>query len=1201
MSRPDLPGDETSSETRPPDFRVSGLPIKDVFEQMARGEDSVPSIETGETVPETSDDSATKSSLPRRFGDYELIKIIAEGGTGVVWEARQVGVNRRVAIKIMRAARWVGEDAVSRFIAEAEVVSLLEHKHITPIYNVGEIKGVPYLAMPLYTQGSFTDHLDRIGTDLKKVARIVAAIADAVQHAHDRGILHRDLKPSNILLDPADDPHVADFGLGRNLNEASKLTTAGSVLGSLVYLAPETLSAIPPTRAVDVYGLGTILYETLTGRPPYRGDHVAEILTKIGNDSPVHPREIHPALDRDLSTICMKCLARDPADRYATAQAVAIDLRDWLKGRPISARPVHPVERLTKWVRRNPALAALITIAPVGLGLFVALKHGRGQQLAQAQVDVRSSQTELSDLNRRQRFAAVETRLSDDRQREASAGLTALLRDDPADVAAATRLQNIFSRRQFAMPLFRSTMEEQEIIDGFFSADSQHLLLLGLEGGFKVQTLESEDGVWRGTDSLYVDATLDPDGNGFQLVSNIGELSRWSLDDLAAPLRSIPLNAVEESHEWLRPRPDIARLRQHVVAEGRSPFRRGQLFRSANNPAEEMIWRIRSSWGPHGKQITAWPFQSTSFSTYDTDTGEPIARSLMLGAGVMSAAFTSDGAGMWTGDPGGGLTQWDLTTGELIAQVITEDELPLTHLLASPDGRQVAARSLDRKLWIFDTQSEPWRQTPLALPDKVGDFAFNSQGTQLAVSLANGSIQILDTTTFATMMENIISPGLATSLSYSADRDILLAVIENGQIEVWDTTVPTTTSATWGSSSPLLGDSLIDPSGDYAILARESGLVRLDLTDPSAAPHTLLENESRVVRALTINAARTHLVAALADHEVTEIVTWSLPQLRSLFRETREFVALDLAFAADGETLLSYDPRGEFRAITPIDQNSADPIPTQPGANTPRAISADGSHAALLDAAGEINIFDTSTRQILCTIPAPPTPISALQFGDSAEVLYIASQDGNVRRWTWPMNHPEAGPILSHSTAVSVMTTGPRGETFYTGTPTGAITCWQPQAGTSRVFTDVKTQDISHLALTPDGQWLASGSTNGTVQVWHTPSGLPVTSQIDLGSPLENLAWHPRHDRLVAITRDGAVHAPTISLTSSQFSPEQLAIIESAVGLCETEDGSLQTVGNEAFQKIAWERVSAGEAGQTHWWDELARAQSAKREVSGNK
>ena len=312
--------------------------------------------------------SAPLSGEESSFGDYELLGEIGRGGMGVVYRARQRSLNRRVALKVIRDGPGASEGDMRRFRNESEAAATLDHPHIVPIYEVGEQGGHRFFSMKLFEGGTLARRLPDFLADPQGAARLMAAVARAVHHAHERGILHRDLKPSNILIDDQGLPLVADFGRSRRIEGDSELTVTGAVLGTPSYMAPEQATGRKGavTTLTDVHGLGAILYTLLTGRPPFRADSAAEAVERARSDAPDSPSTIRPETDQDLETICLKCLEKDPSRRYASARAVAEDLERWIEGRPILARPVSRTERAWRFCRRN-ARAIVLSAAAIGL------------------------------------------------------------------------------------------------------------------------------------------------------------------------------------------------------------------------------------------------------------------------------------------------------------------------------------------------------------------------------------------------------------------------------------------------------------------------------------------------------------------------------------------------------------------------------------------------------------------------------------------------------------------------------------------------------------------------------------------------------------------------------------------------------------------------------------------------------------------
>jgi hypothetical protein len=300
------------------------------------------------------------------LGDYELLEELGQGGMGRVYKAWQRSLGRIVALKVLRAAAPVTDAGRVRLRTEAEAAARLDHPNIVPVYEVGEHGGQPYISARYVEGGALSRHLSRFRDEPRKVAGLVAVLARAVQHAHQRGVLHRDLKPGNVLLEWSSGPtempvpYLADFGLARLLDQDSALTQTGELVGTPSYMVPEQASGggAAITTATDVHGLGAILYALLTGRPPFTGATVLATLESVKACDPESPRRLNPKGDGDLEVICLACLAKDPYRRYASALALAEDLENWLAYRPIAARPATAGERLAKWVRRRPARAA---------------------------------------------------------------------------------------------------------------------------------------------------------------------------------------------------------------------------------------------------------------------------------------------------------------------------------------------------------------------------------------------------------------------------------------------------------------------------------------------------------------------------------------------------------------------------------------------------------------------------------------------------------------------------------------------------------------------------------------------------------------------------------------------------------------------------------------------------------------------------
>ena len=316
--------------------------------------------------------SKKKSNLPKTFadfGDYELLEVIGRGGQGVVYRALQKSLNRTVALKVIGLGHWASDAHLKRFRREAEAAASLDHPGIVPIYEVGERDGSCYFSMKFIEGGQLDEVVRREPMPIRRTVELIAKVARTVHYAHDHSILHRDIKPGNILLDAKGEPHLTDFGLARLVETESTVTRTLEVLGTPSYMAPE--QAVGNNDAVssvtDVYGLGAVLYQLLTGHPPFAGGTTYETIKLLLDTEPRQPRLWNSKIDRDLSTICLKCLEKDPKRRYSSALALAEDLERWLKHEPILARRIGIITRGGKWVRRNPTsgllAASLVALA----------------------------------------------------------------------------------------------------------------------------------------------------------------------------------------------------------------------------------------------------------------------------------------------------------------------------------------------------------------------------------------------------------------------------------------------------------------------------------------------------------------------------------------------------------------------------------------------------------------------------------------------------------------------------------------------------------------------------------------------------------------------------------------------------------------------------------------------------------------------
>jgi TolB-like protein/Tfp pilus assembly protein PilF len=341
--------------------RICGKCGSRIFADAPQGFCGLCLFKTGLGAPGEDDESFESSpvAMPADFEDYELLKEIGRGGQGIVYRARQKSLNRTVALKIIGVGHWATESHLRRFRLEAEAAASLNHPFIVPIHEIRERDGCCYFSMNLVEGGQLDEVAKRQAISIRRAVELIAKLARTVHYAHEHGILHRDIKPGNVLLDKEGEPHLTDFGLARLVETESTVTRTTEMLGTPSYMAPEQANGnnAELTAAADIYGLGAVLYQLLTGNPPFVGRSTYETVRLLLETDPRQPRLLNPKVDRDLSTICLKCLEKDPKRRYSSALALAQDLERWLRHEPIQARRTGLVTRGKKWLHRNPSTA----------------------------------------------------------------------------------------------------------------------------------------------------------------------------------------------------------------------------------------------------------------------------------------------------------------------------------------------------------------------------------------------------------------------------------------------------------------------------------------------------------------------------------------------------------------------------------------------------------------------------------------------------------------------------------------------------------------------------------------------------------------------------------------------------------------------------------------------------------------------------
>ncbi|MCO6456805.1 MAG: protein kinase [Pirellulaceae bacterium] len=694
----------------------------------------------------------------RYFGDYELVDELARGGMGVIYRARQVSLNRIVALKMILTGQLASASDVRRFRQEAEAAANLDHPHIVPIYEVGEHEGQHYYSMKLIDGPSLSAAIrSRPGVPPPRAAvRLMADVSRAVHHAHQRGVLHRDLKPGNILLDAAGQPHVTDFGLAKRVQDQSDLTQSGAILGTPSYMPPEQARGERQlTTAADVYSLGAILFELLTGQPPFKADSVAATLLRVLSDEAPSPSSINRAIDRDLETIVNRCLLRDPARRYDSAAALADDLDRWLAGEPILARRIGTWERAVKWARRHPGRALLAAVSLLSV-LALLIAFATGFYLVRQE-----QQRTLAERNKTRRANAellsqqAETRAAHDRLRHVSyAQSLALVRAEyeANNVARAIRLLEETPAElrhwewDYLEKLCHGEARNLMVPRGHlrsvaFRPDGSQLVAGGGDIGF---------GPFLGTQELHFWDTAGYEqlpafhGEGKPPYGAITRVA-WSPDGQRLALA---LWCMTDARDVVIAggRIDESEAGQVEIWDVRQKKRLHQL-RQHHSFVNDVAWSADGS-------LLASASSDRTVNVWDAATGERKFQLTGHQGQVMCVAFDRAGTLLATGSQGpltdfgsttpndmGELKLWDLATGrERLA--LAGHELGTFAVAFSPDGATLASASRDGTVKLWRAADGTLIRTLFGHAGSVQHVAFSPDGQRLASASSDRTARI---------------------------------------------------------------------------------------------------------------------------------------------------------------------------------------------------------------------------------------------------------------------------------------------------------------------------------------------------------------------------------------------------------------------------------------------------------------------------